>query len=522
MTNQCRKNRVKCRLLLAGFALWAMGATGPWIHAEIINNGTSTNQLNRLANPEETTFGSTTEMVVDVSGAYLVGRQVDSFLTPFPELRTVWFARNATATGAVYEVSAEFRPAAVQVRRQGGVMGWLDVVARRGLVFKVVPASGGVLLPPSFQVAHVDFTATTPEANENLLHLYNLDGTPATASVGSAWSPLGEAYQAGEFVALELSFVEPSAGEIAAVTNATVTARVNARAWQAPSEGEEPVQLGETIELLTTLPEPDAENHRMGYFGVWASGLFAGNDIGHYRRLEAEGAVLVQANVPPLVALVQPAAGASFDEPATITIEADASDPGGSIAQVEFFEGTNSLGVVTTAPYIFTWNSVAAGDYVLTAVATDNLGDSTTSDPVNVEVVPWSGTAPTLLVVRTGDSLMISWETTGFQLQYKTDLNETTWTEVADTVNATSATVLIESGARYFRLVRVTGPTGPVLSIQVSGSGLTVTWPAGADGYRLQAKPALGDAVWTDITTSGNQHTDTVAGTARFYRLISP
>jgi hypothetical protein len=522
MTKPYRNNCVKCRLLLAGVALWALAATGSWIQAEIINDGTSTNQLNRLANPEETTFGSTTEMVVDGSGAYLIGRQVDSFLTPFPELRTVWFARNATATGAVYQVSAEFRPAAVQVRRQGGVMGWLDAVARRGLVFKVVPASGGEAMPPSFQVAHVDFTATTSEANENLLHLYNLDGTPATASVDSAWSPLGAAYQAGEFVTLELSFAEPSVEEIAAVADAPVTARVNARAWQAPAAGADPVQLGETIELLTTLPVPAAENHRMGYFGVWASGLFAGNDIGHYRRLEAEGAVLIQANVPPLVALVRPVAGASFDEPATITIEADASDPGGSIAQVEFFEGTNSLGVVTTAPYVITWDSVAAGAYVLTAVATDNLGDSTTSDPVNVDVVPWTGTAPTLVVVRTGNSLMISWETTGFELQYKTDLNETSWTEVAGTAGATSATMLIESGARYFRLVRVTGPTGPVLSIQVSGNELTVTWPAGAEGYRLQAKSALGDALWTDVITSGNQHTDPVSGTARFYRLISP
>lgn len=33
---------------------------------------------------------------------------------------------------------------------------------------------------------------------------------------------------------------------------------------------------------------------------------------------------------------------------------------------------------MTVAPYAFTWNSVADGDYVITARATDNLGARTT------------------------------------------------------------------------------------------------------------------------------------------------
>ena len=38
---------------------------------------------------------------------------------------------------------------------------------------------------------------------------------------------------------------------------------------------------------------------------------------------------------------------------------------------VEFYEGANLLGEDTTAPYSFTWNSVASGCYSITARVLD-------------------------------------------------------------------------------------------------------------------------------------------------------
>ena len=76
---------------------------------------------------------------------------------------------------------------------------------------------------------------------------------------------------------------------------------------------------------------------------------------------------------PTTVSLSQPAGGATFTAPATISIAANATDADG-IAKVEFYSGTAKLGEDTTAPYTHTWTNVQAGSYTLTARASDNLG----------------------------------------------------------------------------------------------------------------------------------------------------
>jgi len=91
-------------------------------------------------------------------------------------------------------------------------------------------------------------------------------------------------------------------------------------------------------------------------------------------------------NVPPTVTLTAPAVGASFIAPATINLAAAATDSDGTVAKVEFFNGDTKLGEDASVPFEFTWTPVVAGNYVLTARASDNAGSSTTSDPVTVTV----------------------------------------------------------------------------------------------------------------------------------------
>jgi hypothetical protein len=92
--------------------------------------------------------------------------------------------------------------------------------------------------------------------------------------------------------------------------------------------------------------------------------------------------------LPPVISMTSPANGASGQAPAAFTLAADASDPDGSITQLEFFAGTTSLGVDSSAPYSVNWNNVPAGSYNLSAVATDDGGNTTPAAAVSVTVTP--------------------------------------------------------------------------------------------------------------------------------------
>ncbi|PYJ96564.1 MAG: hypothetical protein DME23_20050, partial [Verrucomicrobia bacterium] len=99
-------------------------------------------------------------------------------------------------------------------------------------------------------------------------------------------------------------------------------------------------------------------------------------------------------NHPPHVRIVSPLNGAKFAAPARIALIAHAEDMDDKVATVEFFSGTDSLGIKTNlpvanaiGPFSLTWSNVVAGDYSLTAKATDSRGASSVSDPVTIQVI---------------------------------------------------------------------------------------------------------------------------------------
>ena len=124
--------------------------------------------------------------------------------------------------------------------------------------------------------------------------------------------------------------------------------------------------------------------------------------------------VTVQGNSPPTVALTQPSDGATFTAPATVNLAASAADGDGAVAKVEFFNGTTKLGEDTTAPYTFAWSGVAAGNYSLTARATDNLGGVTTSVASRIIVSPPapSNALPTVAITSPADGAVFAWKPT--------------------------------------------------------------------------------------------------------------
>lgn len=109
----------------------------------------------------------------------------------------------------------------------------------------------------------------------------------------------------------------------------------------------------------------------------------------------------VPSDPPPNVNLTGPPDGASYAEPASIQLAATASDPGGSVTRVEFHRDGSLLWTDTAAPYSYTWSNVPAGIYVITARATDDAGQTTTSGAATVTVtgapVPQSVTGFTLV-----------------------------------------------------------------------------------------------------------------------------
>jgi len=97
-------------------------------------------------------------------------------------------------------------------------------------------------------------------------------------------------------------------------------------------------------------------------------------------------AVVEVVNQPPAVSISSPTKSTGYTAPATIVIDATASDPDGSIKKVEFYSGTTKLGERTAVPWSFTWKDVQEGSYSITAAATDNSDARTVSSPVTVVV----------------------------------------------------------------------------------------------------------------------------------------
>ena len=101
--------------------------------------------------------------------------------------------------------------------------------------------------------------------------------------------------------------------------------------------------------------------------------------------------VAANGDIPPTVSITRPTAASTFTAPASIIVEALAADADGTVTRVDFYANGAPIGASTASPYSVIWSNVPAGDYQLTAVATDNRSFTTTSEPVAVAV----GTAST-------------------------------------------------------------------------------------------------------------------------------
>jgi hypothetical protein len=111
----------------------------------------------------------------------------------------------------------------------------------------------------------------------------------------------------------------------------------------------------------------------------------------------------IVGNSLPVVALTSPTNGQSFLGPTNLTLTATASDPGGQVSFVAFYQGEEQLGNVASPPYSFVVSNLNDDEFVFTAVAVDNYGASATSAPVAVTIVDPNPPRLTSVVGKTNE-----------------------------------------------------------------------------------------------------------------------
>jgi Rieske Fe-S protein len=91
----------------------------------------------------------------------------------------------------------------------------------------------------------------------------------------------------------------------------------------------------------------------------------------------------------------------------SITLTATATAKTGTISNIEFFDGTTSLGVITATPYTKAIAFTAAnnGTHNYTAKATDSSGNSATSTPATAVTVNIPSTAPVITLTSSSPTV---------------------------------------------------------------------------------------------------------------------
>ena len=108
-------------------------------------------------------------------------------------------------------------------------------------------------------------------------------------------------------------------------------------------------------------------------------------------------------NRAPQVSILWPAPGDRFSAGTFIKIKAFATDPDGSVAQVQFFAQPELIGVVTNPPFNLLWQVEQRGAFYgsldLQAVAVDDLGAQTESAIVTVTYYTGAPPQPVLEII---------------------------------------------------------------------------------------------------------------------------
>src|SRR5712692_6741649 len=199
---------------------------------------------------------------------------------------------------------------------------------------------------------------------------------------------------------------------------------------------------------------------------------------------------------PPTVSITSPVANATLS--GTVNVTANASD-NVAVASVQFkVDSANTGAAISAAPYSYVLDTttLADGNHILTAVATDTSGNSTTSAGVAVKVNN-AAPAPSITSLSPTSGLVGSSVTiSGANLGATQGTSTATFNGITATPtswSATSVVVLVPAGATTGSVVVTVGGAAS------NGVSYTVTTPAPSI---TNLNPASG-LIGTSVTISG-------------------
>ncbi len=255
-------------------------------------------------------------------------------------------------------------------------------------------------------------------------HFFTTSGAEANTAV-STW-----AWFANEG---PVFFVRPGPGQPGSGLNIAPTASLSVATTQ--------VNVGEMVNLAATASDPDGTVAKVDYFAgankvgtttaaphtfayvATAAGnvVFSAVATDNAGLSGASNSVMVSVflpgagppilppptgNTPPSVSLTTSSTSVAAGTPVTLT--ANATDAGGSVSRVIFYNGPTQIDVDMSAPFTTTFTPSGAGTFSFSAVAVDNQNAQSTSNTVMVTATAGTpggpNTSPTVsLVTSTGN-----------------------------------------------------------------------------------------------------------------------
>ena len=240
----------------------------------------------------------------------------------------------------------------------------------------------------------------------------------------------------------------------------------------------------------TSSATPEVSNLAIGVYKCMltvSDGTYSSSD-------EMKIIVSESGNSNPSVSITSPTDGASFAEGDTVDITAQASDLDGTVSLVEFFAGDTKIGEDSTEPFKFSWTNVAAGNYQITAKATDDVGGTSTSQAVAISV------NEVVSCVITDNQATEGSFSVGYEMTFETIGNNVTFTiELLDT-DKTGMVAYLWRRVPDFQETQMDHVSGTTFTKTISGfsTGESIT-------YAVKFAYAGGLSVTNDMTyTVGN------------------